>query len=132
MKQQLNAGDTSGLEQNLRLLLANIPNILHIQKEAYYHSMFLLLMKVLGFNIIGEVLTNIGRIDVVLHLPELTVVAEVKFHSKKKIDTLLNEAMKQICDNKYYEAFLDRKVMLMAIAFTGKEVKCELKRLEES
>jgi hypothetical protein len=62
-----------------------------------------------------------------LHLPELTVVAEVKFHSKKKIDTLLNEAMKQIYDNKYYEAFLDRKVMLMAIAFTGKEVRCELR-----
>jgi hypothetical protein len=127
MKRQLNAGDTSGLEQNLRLLLANIPNILHIQKEAYYHSMFLLLMKVLGFNITGEVQTNIGRIDVVLHLPELTVVAEVKFHSKKKIDTLLSEAMKQIYDNKYYEAFLDRKVALLAIAFTGKAVKCELK-----
>jgi hypothetical protein len=39
--------------------------------------------------------------------------------------------MKQICDRKYYEAYLDSKVMLMAVAFTGKEVKSEIKELKE-
>ncbi|MDR0605785.1 MAG: ATP-binding protein [Bacteroidales bacterium] len=126
MQQQIHNGDVSGLQQNLQLLLAHIPNNLHIPKEAYYHSLFLLLMKVLGFDIQGEIPTNIGRIDAVWHQPDLTVVSEIKYHSEKDIDTLLQEAMTQIHDRKYYEAYLDKKVILMAIAFTGKEVKCEL------
>jgi hypothetical protein len=82
--------------QNLRMLLVNIPNILHKDSEGYYHLLFLLAMKMLGFDIQGEVMTNIGRIDAVLHQRD-------------------------------YEAYLDKKIMLMAVAFTGKEVKCEMK-----
>jgi hypothetical protein len=131
MQRQIHDGDTSALEQNLRMLLANIPNILHIEKEAYYHSMFLLLMKMLGFDIHGEVLTNIGRIDAVWIQSGLTVIAEVKYHSQKDIDALLDEAMTQIHDRRYYEAYLDRKVRLLAIAFTGKEVKCKMESVPD-
>ncbi|MDR0726120.1 MAG: PD-(D/E)XK nuclease domain-containing protein, partial [Prevotellaceae bacterium] len=127
MQQQIYKGDTSALEQNLRMLLAHIPSILHVEAEKYYHSLFLLLMKMLGFDIQGEILTNIGRIDAVWHQPGLTVVAEIKYHAEKDIDSLLRDAMTQIYDRKYYEAYLDKKVVLMAVAFTGKEVKCELK-----
>jgi predicted DNA-binding ribbon-helix-helix protein len=130
MQQQIHNGNVSGLQQNLQLLLAHIPSNLHIPKEAYYHSLFLLLMKVLGFDIQGEISTNIGRIDAVWHQPDLTVVSEIKYHSEKDIDSLLQEAMTQIRDHKYYEAYLDKKVMLMAIAFTGKEVKCELEKIK--
>ncbi|MDR2087061.1 MAG: PD-(D/E)XK nuclease domain-containing protein, partial [Dysgonamonadaceae bacterium] len=129
MQKQIHNGDASALEQNLRLLLAHIPNILHVENEKYYHSLFLLLMKTLGFDIQGEVLTNIGRIDAVWRQSELTVVAEIKYHAEKSIDVLLNEAMTQICNRKYYEAYLDREVMLMAVAFAGKEVKCNLKKV---
>ncbi|MDR2441354.1 MAG: hypothetical protein LBE12_18490, partial [Planctomycetaceae bacterium] len=66
------------------------------------------------------------RIDAVWHQPELTVVAEIKYHSRKKLDYLLDEAMAQIRNRRYYEAYLDNKVMLMAIAFTGKGVKCRM------
>jgi hypothetical protein len=127
MHKQLRSGDTSGLNKNLSMLLAHIPNILHVPKEAYYHSLFLLLMKLLGFNIQGELLTNVGRIDAVLHQPGFVVIAEIKYHAKKTLDRLLKEAMKQIVDNKYGEMYHDRKVMLMAVAFSGKEVKCELR-----
>ncbi|MDR1581883.1 MAG: ATP-binding protein [Prevotellaceae bacterium] len=127
MRRQIYEGDSSGLEQNLRMLLANIPHNLHVPKEAYYHSLFLLWMRMLGFDIQGEVLTNIGRIDAVWHQAGLTVVTEIKFHSDKNIDDLLGEAMAQINDRRYYEAYHDRQVILMAIAFTGKEVKCLMK-----
>jgi hypothetical protein len=130
MRRQIYQGDSSGLEQNLRMLLAHIPNNLHIQKEAYYHSLFLLWMKMLGFDIQGEILTNIGRIDAVWQQPDLTVICEIKFHVDKNIDELLNEAMKQIDDRRYYEAYLDREISLMAVAFTGKEVKCRMKRMQ--
>jgi hypothetical protein len=131
MQQQIHNRDTSGLEQNLRMLLAHIPSILHIEQEAYYHSLFLVLMKLLGFDIHAEVLTNIRRIDAVWRQSDLTVIAEIKYHIQKDIDNLLEEAMKQIYDRKYYEAYLDKKVMLLAIAFTGKEVKCKLEERQE-
>jgi hypothetical protein len=126
MQQQIRVGDISGLEQNLRLLLAHIPSILHVDREAYWHSLFLLLMKLLGFDIQGEVLTNVGRIDAVWRQPELTVVAEIKYHTQKSVDALLDEAIAQIRDRRYYEAYLDRKTVLLAIAFTEKEVKCRM------
>jgi hypothetical protein len=130
MQRQIYNSDASGLEQNLRMLLANIPYILHQKNEAYYHSMFLVWMKMLGFEPQGEVATNTGRIDSVLHHADLTVVAEIKYSAKKGAERLLNEAMQQILDRKYYEKFLDRKVILMAVAFAGKEVGCRLERLE--
>jgi hypothetical protein len=126
MHRQINACDTSGFAGNLGMLLAKIPNILHVPLEAYYHSLFLLLMRLLGFDIQGEIMTNIGRIDAVWNQRDLTVVAEIKFSADKSLDKLLDEAMKQICDNKYYEAYLNKKIMLMAVAFTGKEVKCKI------
>ncbi|GHU72594.1 ATPase AAA [Bacteroidia bacterium] len=131
MQRQIQSCDVSAFEQSLRSMLANIPYNLHIPSEAYYHSLLLLWIKMLGFDIQGEVLTNIGRIDAVWYQPELTVVAEIKYHAKTKLDTLLNEAMAQINDRKYYEKYLDHKVILMAVAFSGREVGCRIKELSE-
>jgi hypothetical protein len=124
MQQQVIEQDAAGFEQSLRILFANIPYELHLKNEAYYHSMLLLLMKMLGFDIHGQVMTNIGRIDAVWHQPSLTVVAEIKYSDSKDVDHLLNEAMTQIADRRYYEKYLDRQVLLLGIAFTGKDVKC--------
>ncbi|MDR1221915.1 MAG: ATP-binding protein [Tannerella sp.] len=130
IQSQIYEGKTAALEQSLRSLLAHIPNNLHVENESYYHSLFLFLMATLGFDIQGEVLTNIGRIDAVWRQAGLTVVAEIKYSAKKKIDNLLNSAMRQIRKRKYYETYLnDTKVMLMAIAFTEKEIKCRMSRI---
>jgi hypothetical protein len=130
LQQQLRAGEAAGVEQSLRLLLAHIPSALHIEREAYYHSLFLLMMKLLGFDIRGELLTNVGRIDAVWRQPGLTMVCEVKYHAKKRAESLLGKAMRQIRDRRYYEAFLDGKVTLMAIAFSGKEVRCKMENVK--
>jgi urease accessory protein UreH len=129
MQKQIYSGDTEGLEKNLRMLLANIPYRLHVENEAYYHSMFSVWMSMLGFDPQDEVETNIGRIDTVLHYADLTVVAEIKYSSEKTAERLLDEAMKQIHDRKYYEKYADRKVILMGVAFADKEVKCKLEEL---
>jgi hypothetical protein len=130
IQSQIYEGKTAALEQSLRSLLAHIPNNLHVETESYYHSLFLFLVATLGFDIQGEILTNIGRIDAVWRQPGLTVVAEIKYSAEKKIENLLNSAMRQIRRQKYYEAYLnDTKVMLMAIAFAGKEIKCRMSRI---
>jgi hypothetical protein len=86
-------------------------------------------MKILGFDIQAEVMTNIGRIDAVWQQPNLTVVAEIKYSAEKDTDTLLNEAMTQINDRRYYEKYLDKKVLLMAVAFAEKDLQCRMQPL---
>ncbi|GHT55103.1 ATPase AAA [Bacteroidia bacterium] len=130
MQEQISNCDSDGFAQSLRILLANIPYKLHIKHESYYHSLLLAWMRMLGFDIQGEIMTNIGRIDAVWHQPGLTVVAEVKYSAKKKAASMLNEAMKQINDRKYYEKYLDaNKVLLLAVAFSEKEVSCRMKNV---
>jgi hypothetical protein len=129
LQQYVRNKDTVAFEQCLRILFAHIPYEIHLKSEAYYHSMLLLLLKMLGFDVHGQIMTNIGRIDAVWHQVELTVVAEIKYGVGKEIDSLLDEAMTQISDRRYYDKYLDRKVLLLGIAFTGKEIKC---RMEET
>jgi hypothetical protein len=131
LQRQVRNKDAAGFEQNLRILFAHIPYEIHVKSEAYYHSMFLLLMKMLGFDIQGQIQTNIGRIDAVWHQPELTVVAEIKYGAGKDTNTLLDEAMTQIRDRRHYEKYLDGEVLLLAVAFTGKEVKCGMEEVGE-
>ncbi|MDR0832720.1 MAG: ATP-binding protein [Candidatus Symbiothrix sp.] len=131
MQTQLFAHDASGLEKSLRELLAHIPYQLHIGKEAYYHSLLLLWLKLLGFDVVGEVNTNNGRIDAVWKLPEHTIIAEVKYQVEEE-DTskLLDAAIKQIREKHYAERFDNgQKVTLLAIAFAGKEIACRMENL---
>ncbi|MDR3245638.1 MAG: PD-(D/E)XK nuclease domain-containing protein, partial [Prevotellaceae bacterium] len=93
---------------------------------------FVVWMTMLGFKPQPEVMTNVGRIDAVLHHADITVIVEVKYSAKKGAERLLNEAMKQINDHKYYEKYSDGKVVLMAVAFAAKEVKCRMEEVGEN
>jgi hypothetical protein len=128
MQQQLNNCNTTGLEQSLKEMLAYIPFALHLDYEAYYHSLMLLRLKMLGFDIIGEVNTNIGIIDAVWKFAGHTIVAEVKCLTKKgRIATLLTNAIKQIETKRYYERFMgDEKVSLLSVVFAEKEIGCRM------
>ncbi|MDR3269183.1 MAG: ATP-binding protein [Tannerella sp.] len=131
MSEQLTARDAEGFAQSIRIMLQNIPFMLQIGNEKYYHSLFLSWMYTLGFKVEGEIMTGIGCIDAVLEQPDVIVVSELKYHAKKKIKTLLHEAKKQIYDRRYYEKYSDKgkPVLLMGLAFSGKEVGC---RIEEA
>jgi hypothetical protein len=125
---QIKNNDAQGLEKTLRRLFAVIPFKLYMKEEKYYHSIFLLIMNFLGFQVQGEVATNIGAIDAVWKQNNLTAVIEIKYSHEKSSEKLLDEAMNQIKDKKYYEAYLDKPVVLLAIAFSAGKNK---KRLTE-
>ncbi|MDR2169504.1 MAG: hypothetical protein LBP59_05205, partial [Planctomycetaceae bacterium] len=55
----------------------------------------------------------------------LTVVAELKYHSETKIETLLKNAIEQIHDLRYYNKYIG-KVLLLGVAFSGKDVGCKM------
>ncbi|MDR1156485.1 MAG: PD-(D/E)XK nuclease domain-containing protein, partial [Bacteroidales bacterium] len=133
MGEQLRSLDADGFAQSVRIMLANIPYIIRIGNEKYYHSLFLSWMNVLGFRAHGEIMTGSGRIDAVLEQPGTVVVSELKYHSKTKAATLLRHAMKQIHDKKYYEKYLcsGKKIVLLGLAFSGREVGCRMDAVEK-
>ncbi|MDR0724575.1 MAG: ATP-binding protein [Prevotellaceae bacterium] len=128
METQIITCDEAGFARSLEAMVATVPYEIHKTDEAYYHSMMLIWMRLLGFNIHGETSNNFGRADAVWEQPGVTVVAEIKYHAETKIDTLLNEAMKQIHDRRYYNQYLG-KVILLGIAFSGKNVGCRILEL---
>jgi hypothetical protein len=145
MLQQILNSDAEGFANNLRKMLADAPYSLKASKsrnkskaeaeneenEARYHILFQVWMTMLGFHIQSEKITNRGRIDAVLQQDEVAIVAELKYHATTKTDTLLNQAIAQIREKRYYEPFLDRKVILLGIAFSGKDVGCRIEQLSE-
>jgi hypothetical protein len=123
---QIENRDVQGLEQSLKKLFAQIPYTLYLEAEEYYHSIYLAMLLCFGFKVQGERMTNIGRIDAVLKLENLTAIVEIKYSHEKSIEKMLDEAMNQIKDKKYYEAYLDKSVTLLAIGFSAGENKDRL------
>ncbi|MDR2383919.1 MAG: ATP-binding protein, partial [Prevotellaceae bacterium] len=129
MQQQITACDESGFARSLEAMIATVPYELHIACESYYHSLMLIWMRLLGFKIRAEELNNLGRSDAVWEQPGLTVVAEIKYHAETKIDIMLNEAMKQIHDRRYYNKYLG-KILLLGVAFSGKQPGCRMEEVK--
>ncbi|MDR3124600.1 MAG: PD-(D/E)XK nuclease domain-containing protein, partial [Endomicrobium sp.] len=90
----LSRNNSNNLEEALSSLYANIPYDLHIGQEKYYHSLFLLTMGLIGYEVEGEVHTDKGRADVVLRKEEKVIVVEIKYVKEKgsKIGSKVKEA----------------------------------------
>jgi hypothetical protein len=131
MMGQLLSGDASTFETSVKELFAHIPYQLHLPREAYYHSLLLLWLNLLGFEVQAEVSTDKGRIDAVWTWEERVVIAEVKFSAGGKVEPLLEAAMAQILERRYYERYNDgnRRIALLAIGFAGKEIACRMTEL---
>jgi hypothetical protein len=132
MLHQLFAGDSQAFEQSLQEIFAHIPYQLHIPREAYYHSLFLLWLNMLGFDIQTEVSTDKGRIDAVWTWDERVVIAEIKYAEDGPTEPLLEEAFTQITERRYFEWYAgeNRRIAFLAVAFAGKEIACRLKEWE--
>jgi hypothetical protein len=80
--------------------------------EKYYHTMFYLVLKLLGYDIQSEVLTNVGRIDAVITTEEYIYIAEFKLGDAAS-------ALAQIKAKGYHQQYigLGKKVILIGIGF---------------
>ncbi len=104
----------------LQSLFAHIPYNLHIAQERYYHSLFQLLGNLLGMDIQSEVVTNRGRIDLVITTKTHVYIFELKFKKSAQ------EAMNQIESQKYYERYLAQKkkeVVLVGLSCNHEDSK---------
>ena len=128
MRKQLLNGNEKVFEENVKKLFAGIPYQLHIPREAYYHSLLLLWLNMLGFEVQGEVSTNKGRIDAVWTLEDTVIIAEVKYSLNSDSGKLTTDALNQIRNKKYYERYAGggRKILFLAVGFSGKEISCKI------
>jgi hypothetical protein len=133
IRDALIAGDLQLMLAKLRGLFASIPYELHVNREAYYHSIFFAVMTVLGFDIDAEVSTSRGRVDAVLELSDRVYVMEFKYvdcpidaNDEKKralFNAALDEATSQIVDNGYSKKYngSGKTVSHAAFAFLSRD-----------
>ena len=130
IRKALHERDAEGLQEVLTELFANIPYDLTTEKESYYHSLFLLAARMSGYEVDGEVHTDKGRIDAVLKKDKSVIVVEIKYGQGEPADKLVEGAMEQIKDRKYYEKYAGNEVSLLGIGFgKDKEIVCMFEEL---
>ena len=113
-------GDIEELQKQLTSLYASIPYHLFTHNkmyeyEGYYVSVFYAYIKSLGIEVIGEDITNKGRIDITIKLKTAIYVMEFKVDG--------SNALEQIKEKAYHQKYLgdNLPIYLVGIEFDTKE-----------
>lgn len=117
--------DLESAIRNLRLLFAHITYDSHLPYEAHYHALLHLTFLLMGIPVQSEVHTDKGRADIVIQLPKLAFIIELKYaQTKELLESSLTEAMEQIKVKRYYETEIGKgkKVWLLALALTQGQI----------
>ena len=104
--------DFDSFFKDMNSILASVSYPILKTKEGYLHSNIHLILKLLGFDIISEDNTNVGRIDAVIRFSKLIYLFEFKLGTSQ-------EALDQIKEKKYFEKFIvERKeIILVGVGF---------------
>ena len=109
----LEKDDIAGFFEEMKTLFASIPYQIFIgKKEAYYHTVVYLVLKLAGAQISAEDSTNIGRMDAVLETGKKIYIMEFKMGSE-------HDALNQVKEKKYHEKYRGRgkDIVLVGIGF---------------
>jgi hypothetical protein len=129
--QLLNAledGERERFHQALVALVAALPAELQIEREAYYHSLFIVALQAANGRIIPESRTDKGRADAVVETRDYVYVIEFKLGRAA-------DALAQIKAKRYYEPYLadPRPVVLVgAGGFAERQIECAWEVLKSS
>jgi hypothetical protein len=131
--ESLGSGELGGMLDALRGLFASIPYELHIGREAYYHSIFYAVLKLLGVDADAEVSVSGGRVDAVIEMGERVYVMEFKYaerapeagaeEMREQCERALCEGMRQIGERGYAKRYAGsgKTVCMAAFAFFGRD-----------
>jgi hypothetical protein len=83
--------------------------------EGFYASVIYIYLQSLGLDIVGEDVTNKGRIDLTIKLDNIIYILEFKVGS--------NDALSQIKEKEYHQKYLNynKEIYLIGIEFDEKE-----------
>lgn len=88
---------------NINTLFKNIPYTIKDETEKYFHSIFYMVMRLVGFKIEAEILTIDGRIDAVVKTEKEIYILEFK------INQSATKAINQIKEKRYADKYSDDK-----------------------
>ena len=117
IKRALTENKIDDFIQGIKVLLSSIPYHIHIQdREAYYHSLIYIALKVSLMDVQAEVQTAIGRSDMVVSVDRYIYIIEFKRGSAQS-------ALDQIEEKQYYSPYLgkNKKIILLGIGLDEKE-----------
>ncbi len=122
MRNELETSNISAFITSLRSLLASIPYNLHIEREAYYHSLLKLLCTLISVTNDCELMTSTGRVDLAVTTEKFVYFFEFKFNKSAQ------EALEQILSNRYYQCSQtnNKKIILVGISFNFKNKELSL------
>jgi len=109
--------DLHRLMEEIKSLLASIPYYLFThQKEAYYHTIIYLILRLAGAEIRSEESTNIGRIDAVMESEHIIYIFEFKMGDER-------EALEQIKRMKYAEKYMsgNKRIVLVGVGLNAEQ-----------
>lgn len=118
LRYQLITKNVHGFVSTLKSILASVSYAIAKVKEGHFHSNVHVVLKLLGFEIIAEETTNLGRIDAVIRLSDLIYIIEFKFGKDKDLS---GEALQQIRDKRYAEKFLLDKKEIIGVGISFDE-----------
>ena len=128
--ESLATADFSKLEKTFKSLFASIPYNLFTKNkmyehEGYYVSVFYAYMKALGFDLVGEDVTNKGRIDLTIKMPNSIIIIEFKVDG--------TDALHQIKEKKYHQKYVDTAlpIFIVGIEFDTSERNISKVEFEE-
>lgn len=128
LSQLLDALHNNNIEQfcdALTILFAQIPYT--ILKEEYYHLLLQYTLSLLSLEAQSEILTNVGRIDLVLQTKAYIYIFELKINKTPQV------ALQQIKDRRYYERYRGsgKTIILVGFAVNHKNNALVLEHIQE-
>lgn len=107
--------------KHLNQLLKTIPYQIVEDSESYFHSLFYLVMKLIGFDIECEILTIDGRVDAVVKTDDNIYVIEFKINQSAQ------KAIEQIKEKGYAEKYAadNRPITMIGINFDTEKKRAD-------
>jgi hypothetical protein len=107
-------------------VISGIPYSLHIDDEKFYHSLLQVIFSAAGINVQSERMTSIGRMDLILELPKVIYIVELKVNKSPEI------GLEQIKNQKYYEPFTHKNKKICALCLSFHRTKADKKKKKSS
>lgn len=113
LRAAFSAGNIDEAVQLIKQLFTNIPYQLHVKEEKFYHALLQVACGASGIKSQSEYSISHGRVDLVLDLPNILYIIEIKLNDSADV------ALEQIEQRRYYEAFLPNKktITLLGLSF---------------
>ena len=121
MKQCLENGDIDAFMQEINVILNDIPYSIYrdAESEGRYHSIIHAIMFQLGFKVISEKTTTLGRLDMLVEMQKYVYIFEFKYSKDGR--NLSEDAIRQIKDKGYGLSYCNsnRKVWAVGVTLGG-------------